>query len=102
MPTGISLVGTSGNAFWQLSGTPTVTGTFNVGLTAKDAVNSGADRTTVATLVINISPAIVGTPPGITNQPSSLTVTQGQTAGFSVTATGTAPLTTSGARAQRP
>jgi len=93
LPTGINLVGTNGNSFWELLGTPTVSGTFDVGLTAKGSANSGASETTSATLVINIAPATVGTPPAITTQPASLVITQGQSAAFSVTATGTAPLT---------
>ena len=90
LPTGISLVGTNGRSLWQLSGTPTVTGTFNVALTAFES--QGSSHFTSATLVINIS-AAVNTPPAITTPPASLVVTQGQAASFSVTATGTAPLT---------
>jgi hypothetical protein len=93
LPSGISLIGTNGNAFWQLYGTPTVSGTYIVGLTAKSSANAGASETVSANLTLNIAPAVVGTPPAITVQPTSLTVTQGQTATFSVTATGTAPLT---------
>ena len=44
LPAGISLVGTSGSSFWQLSGTPTVTGTYSVGLTAKSSANAGSSR----------------------------------------------------------
>jgi hypothetical protein len=92
LPTGINLVGTNGNAFWELLGTPTVSGTYNVALTAKSSANAGPSQSTSATLVMNISPAVMA-PPGITAQPASLAVSQGQTASFSVTATGTAPLT---------
>jgi hypothetical protein len=93
LPSGISLIGTNGKSFWQLSGTPTVTGAYVVGLTAKSSANAGASETTTANLTINISPGVAGTAPSITNQPASLVVTQGQTASFSVTAGGTAPLT---------
>jgi hypothetical protein len=93
LPSGISLVGTNGNSSWKLYGTPTGTGTYTVGLTAKSSANAGASETTSANLIINISPGVTNTPPAITAQPASLTVTQGQSAGFSVTATGTAPLT---------
>ena len=92
LPTGINLVGTNGNSFWELLGPPTVSGTFNVSLTAKSSANAGSSQTTTATLVINIS-AAVNMPPAITTQPSSQVVSQGQTASFSVVATGTAPLT---------
>src|SRR5438552_8761545 len=46
---------------------------------------SGSVTSSVATLTVN-------SPPTITTQPASRTVTAGQTASFSVTATGTAPL----------
>ncbi len=95
LPSGVALTGTSGQTLWKIEGTPTVTGTFNVGLTAKDQATSGLDRTVSATLIMNIvagsSPPVI-TPPTITSQPGSLTRTQGQSASFSVTASGTAPL----------
>ena len=47
---------------------------------------SGSATSTAATLTVNV-------PPSITTQPASKTVFAGQTATFSVTATGTAPLT---------
>jgi len=93
LPPGIALVGTNGNSSWKLNGTPTGTGTYLVGLTAKSSANAGASETTAATLTINIAPGVVVTPPGITAQPASLTVTQAQTAVFSVVATSTVPLT---------
>src|SRR5206468_16072 len=46
---------------------------------------AGSVTSSVATLTVN-------SPPTITTQPASRTVTAGQTASFSVTATGTAPL----------
>jgi len=93
LPAGISLIGTNGNATWRLLGTPTVNGTYSVGLTAKSSASAGSSETTTATMTMNISPGVVSSPPGITAQPASLTVNQGQTASFAVTATGTAPLT---------
>ncbi len=47
---------------------------------------AGSVTSNAATLTVNV-------PPSITTQPSSVTITAGQTATFSVTATGTAPLT---------
>jgi len=91
LPSGISLVGTNGKSFWELSGTPTVNGTFIVGLTAKSSASAGSSETTTANLTINIA-VLVQVPPAITAQPANQTVNQGQTASFSVTATGTAPL----------
>ncbi|HTY87137.1 MAG TPA: immunoglobulin domain-containing protein [Candidatus Acidoferrum sp.] len=93
LPSGISLVGTNGRSFWELYGTPTGTGTYIVGLTAKSSANAGPSETTTANLTINISPGATNTPPAITTQPASLTVTQAQSATFTVIATGTAPLT---------
>ncbi len=92
LPSGISLVGTNGRSLWQLSGTPTGTGTYIVPLTAKSSANAGASETTTANLTINISPSLNGSPPAITTQPVNQTVTQGQNAVFSVVASGTAPL----------
>ncbi|MFZ0826316.1 MAG: immunoglobulin domain-containing protein [Verrucomicrobiia bacterium] len=92
LPSGISLVGTNGKSFWELSGTPTVTGTYKVPLTAKSSANAGPSETTSNTLTMNISPSLNGSPPGITTQPANQSVTQGQNAVFSVVATGTAPL----------
>src|ERR1019366_5068480 len=46
---------------------------------------AGSVTSAVATLTVLV-------PPGITTQPQSLTVTQGQSASFSVVASGTAPL----------
>lgn len=93
LPAGLSLIGTNGQTAWRIAGTPGATGTFNVGLTAKDQASSPASRTVTATLVLNLvastTPAV---PPAITGQPVSLTVVAGQPASFSVSASGTAPL----------
>jgi hypothetical protein len=64
---------------------------FSVTVTASSvSVNSNA-----ATLTVNTPPAPPAppTPPSITTQPASKTVLSGQTATFSVSATGTAPIT---------
>ena len=91
LPAGLSLSGTSGQTLWNITGTPTATGTFSVALTAKDQATSGSSQSTSATLVINVAPA-TSSPPSITTQPVNQTVTQGQRASFSVVANGTAPL----------
>jgi hypothetical protein len=91
LPAGLSLVGTSGSTLWQISGTPTVTGTFNVTLTAKDQANSGPSLTVTGVLVLNIS-AGGGGPPTIVTQPASQSVSQGQNATFFVVAGGSPPL----------
>src|SRR5438132_9665813 len=82
---------------WRLNGTP-LTGASGSSLTvtnvqASDAGNYraivwnsyGSATSAVATLTVIV-------PPMITNQPQSQTVVVGQNASFSVTATGTAPL----------
>src|SRR5207247_3367192 len=56
---------------------------------------AGSVTSSVATLTVN-------SPPAITTQPVSRTVTAGQTASFSVTATGTAPLSYQWQRAGAP
>src|SRR5207244_2424383 len=70
-----------------ISGTPpdTVGSPFNVTVTATNGI------TTTQTLTITVEPAVL--PPTITAQPSSAAVDAGQSVTFSVTASGTAPLT---------
>ena len=51
--------------------------------------SAGSVTSTAATLTVNAAPVA----PSITTQPASQTVTAGQTATFTVAATGTAPLT---------
>ena len=64
---------------------------------ATTASDNGAQFSVVvsnpaATVTSAIAILIVNVPPSITTQPTSQTITAGQTASFSVTATGTAPL----------
>ena len=89
LPPNLTLTGVSGQTLWKITGTPAVIGTYNVGLTAKDQASSGLDRTVKATLVITILEG--PSPPSITTQPLSQTVTQGMSASFTVTATSTDP-----------
>src|SRR5439155_304103 len=66
--------------------TPPTTSTDNgAQFTVVVSNTAGSVTSSVATLTVN-------SPPTITTQPASQTVTAGQTASFSVTATGTAPL----------
>src|SRR5207248_2040998 len=69
--------------------TPATT-TSDSGSTFKVVVSNGAGTATsnAATLTVNTAPVA----PTITTQPANQTVTTGQTATFTVTATGTAPL----------
>src|SRR5438034_1212665 len=64
---------------------PTTSGDNGAQFTVVVRNSAGSVTSTVATLTVN-------SPPTITSQPVSRTVTAGQTASFSVTATGTAPL----------
>ncbi len=91
LPSGIALQGTSGQAFWQLTGTPHVAGAFTVRLTAKDKQSSGSDRTISANLALTVYDQF--TAPTITLQPRSLTVNAGDLVRFAAAATGTDPLT---------
>jgi len=79
LPAGLTF---SGNT---ISGTPTTAATTNVTLTADN--NFGTDT---KTLVITIAPA--GTPPAITS-PLTATATAGQAFSYTITASGTAPIT---------
>src|SRR5712671_1889579 len=86
---------------WQKSGvniagansatytTPT-TATSDNGATFAAVVSNTAGSVTSATAILTVNAAVVA--PTITAQPVNQTVTAGQTASFSVTATGTAPL----------
>src|SRR5205809_40206 len=64
---------------------PTPSGDNGAQFTVVVSNTAGSVTSSVATLTVN-------SPPTITSQPTSQTVTAGQTAAFSVTATGTAPL----------
>ncbi len=69
--------------------TPTTTGTRTGAVTLTD--NAGNSPQTISLTGIGSTTSAVA--PSITTQPASRTVTAGQTAGFTVAATGTAPLT---------
>lgn len=84
---------------WQKNGVA-ITGASSSTYTTAAVVSSdnGAQFTVVVsnsagTATSNAAILTVTTPPAITSQPTSQTVSVGQTATFSVTATGTAPLT---------
>jgi hypothetical protein len=69
--------------------TPATT-TSDSGSTFRVSVSNSAGTVTSAAATLTVNAAAV--PPSITTQPASQTVTAGQTASFSVAATGTAPL----------
>src|SRR5205807_2501481 len=85
---------------WQKNGSPIGANSASYTTPATSTDDNGAQFTVVvsnsagsatsnaATLTVNPAPV----PPSITTQPASQTVTAGQTATFSVAATGTAPL----------
>ena len=78
--------GTNSSSFTIAAATVGQTGA-QIYVTVTDAVGSATSAT--VTLTVNAA----ATTPAITQQPASVTVTAGQAAAFSVTATGTAPLT---------
>ena len=86
---------------WSLNGTPISGATSSIYTTPAETtsangaqftvvVSNSAGNVTSSAAVLTVNPAPVA--PSITTQPSSQTITAGQTATFSVTATGTAPL----------
>jgi len=90
LPSGLTLQGTSGLPTWKIAGTPTVSGVFNVGLTAKYVQTSPADRTTTETLVITVRST--ATAPTIITQPRAKEIHPGESVLFTVAATGTEPI----------
>ena len=82
---GVSIPGATAN--WYTVPAPTLA---DNGATFRAVVSNGAGSATssAATLTVNAAPA----DPDITTQPADQTVAAGQPLGFSVTATGTAPL----------
>jgi hypothetical protein len=88
LPTGLVVNTTSG----RITGTPTVTGVYVIGLTASD--NGQASRTVRTNLTLTILAGGGGgaIAPSITTQPTSQTVTAGANVNFTIAASGTAPL----------
>lgn len=88
LPAGL-VVGTSNG---RITGTPTVTGVYVIHLTASDSGKASRTVTADLTLTILAGSGGGGTAPSITAQPTSQTVVQGGNTSFTVTASGTAPL----------
>ena len=86
----------TGSGFNPVSGansssyTTPATTTANSGTTFEVTVSNSAGSVTSNVVTLTVNPAPV--PPSITTQPTNQTVTAGQTATFSVVASGTAPL----------
>jgi hypothetical protein len=78
---GGNISGATASSYTVVSAQPANAGTYAVVVTN----SAGSVTSANASLTVNV-------PPSITTQPSSVTVTQGQPASFSVVATGTAPL----------
>ena len=82
---------------WNLNGTPVVGATnASLAFTNVQATDAGSCAVVVTNAAGSVTSAVatltVLVPPGITTQPQSQVVTQGQTASFWVVASGTAPL----------
>ena len=81
-----------------ISGTPTVSGSFAVSLTATNAFGTGSATTLTVTLAAapvsgGGGGGILGSAPAVTTQPADQAATEGGTATFTVVAAGTAPFT---------
>ena len=84
-----------------ISGTPTVSGSFAVSLTATNAFGTGSATTLTVTLAAapvtggggGGGGGFAGAAPAVTAQPADQAATEGGTATFTVAASGTAPLT---------
>lgn len=79
---GTNLAGATDSSFTKVNVQPSDAGTYTVGITNSVGSTNGAN----ATLTVNL-------PPSITAQPQSVTTNAGVNVTFSVTATGTPPLT---------
>ncbi|KAB2645128.1 MAG: immunoglobulin domain-containing protein, partial [Verrucomicrobia bacterium] len=88
LPPGLIVSTTTG----RITGTPTTTGVYLIGLTASDSGIANRTITTNLTLTIIAGGVSGGTAPSFTTQPTSQTVTAGANVNFNVTASGTAPL----------
>jgi len=82
---GVNIAGATSSSY----STPATT-TADNGTTFRVVVSNTAGTVTSVAATLTVNAAVVA--PAITAQPISQTVTAGQTAGFAVTATGTAPL----------
>ncbi|MGB6546981.1 MAG: choice-of-anchor D domain-containing protein, partial [Candidatus Acidiferrales bacterium] len=71
--------------------TTAVTTTANSGETFSAAVSNSAGSASSNSAVLTVNPAVVA--PAVTSNPASQAITAGQTATFSIAATGTAPMT---------
>ena len=93
LPPGLTLStnvgGTDGTGAGYITGTPTQSGTYPVTLVAG---NTLWPQTVTKAITFTISGGGGAAPPGITSPPVSQIVTAGSNATFTVTATGTAPL----------
>ncbi|HEV2245594.1 MAG TPA: Ig and FN3 domain-containing protein [Terriglobia bacterium] len=92
----VNLTAHTYNASVVVNGAPVVIGTKLAFRTEQAGVSSLSNLAAVATLgsqtICNVKVSAVSVAPSITTQPLSQTVNAGQTATFSVTGTGTAPM----------
>jgi len=93
MPPGLTVPGMNSSGILNassgsISGTPTQSGSYTTYIQAYELANASGNTNKVAyPVVINVAGGQTS-PPAITSQPQSLTVTAGANASFSVTATG--------------
>ena len=96
LPAGLTLVGGVGTYVnvvapykMTISGTPTTAGTYALTITAWDGSNGTGGNSAKIKVNVTVTGGVANVAPTITTQPSSVTVTAGAAASFTVAASGT-------------
>lgn len=88
LPAGLTHANAVSSNFNSITGTPTQAGSFPITITVHQRANQ-TGYSVSKNFTINVAAPVVA--PGITGQPASVSVNSGETATFTVTASGTSP-----------